>query len=49
MANDVLGAQAHFVTTQQSFSSSFGPKKQTCDILKVSLGMLDRTLRKISY
>jgi len=44
MANDVLGAQAHFLTTQQSFSSSFYPKKQTYGILKVSLGMLDRTL-----
>ena len=32
MANDVLGAQAHFSTTQQSFSSSSDMKKQTCGI-----------------
>jgi len=31
---NVLGAQAHFSTVQQSFSSSSGPKKQTCSISK---------------
>jgi len=29
MANDVLGAEAHVPTTQQSFSSLSDPKMQT--------------------
>ena len=35
--NDVLGAQAHFSTIQQTFSSSSDPKKLTCSILKYLL------------
>jgi len=34
VANDVLGAQAHFSTTQQLFLSSSEPKKTTCGISK---------------
>ena len=32
--NNVLGAQAHFSTTQQLFLSSSEPKKTTCGISK---------------
>jgi len=34
MIPNILGAHAHFSTTQQLFSSSSDPKKQTCCISK---------------
>jgi len=36
---NVLGAQAHFPTAQQLFSTSYDMKKQTCCISKIEICM----------
>jgi len=49
MENNVLGEQAHFSTTLQSFRSTSDPKNETCGILKYVYYLFKKYLFRVRH